>query len=123
MRTLRHPIKILGTGELTTKLTVHAHGFSARARELIEGAGGTVVVLGGDGKPVDEADAAPKPKRAPKAAAPAAAEPAADEPVADEPVADEPEPVAEATDAEPEASDTASEESDGGEDASEDDGE
>ena len=29
----RHPVKILGTGELKTKLTVHAHGFSqARGR-------------------------------------------------------------------------------------------
>ena len=35
------PVKILGRGELTKKLTVHAHGFSKTARERIEAAGGT----------------------------------------------------------------------------------
>ncbi len=39
------PVKVLGTGELSKALTVHAHGFSATAREKIESAGGTVVVL------------------------------------------------------------------------------
>ena len=34
-------MKILGRGELTKKLTVHAHGFSQAARERIEAAGGT----------------------------------------------------------------------------------
>ena len=38
-------IKILGDGELTKKLTVHAHAFSQSAREKIERAGGSVVVL------------------------------------------------------------------------------
>jgi large subunit ribosomal protein L15 len=38
------PVKILGRGELTRKLTVHAHKFSASARSAIEGAGGTCVV-------------------------------------------------------------------------------
>ena len=32
-------------GELTKPLTVHAHGFSAAAREAIEAAGGTCVVV------------------------------------------------------------------------------
>jgi large subunit ribosomal protein L15 len=41
----RHPVKILGRGDLKTKLTVRAHAFSASAREKIEGAGGTVEVL------------------------------------------------------------------------------
>ena len=41
----RHPVKILGRGELSKKLTVRAHAFSASAREKIEGAGGTVEVL------------------------------------------------------------------------------
>ena len=41
----KHPVKILGRGELKTKLTVRAHAFSASAREKIEGAGGTVEVL------------------------------------------------------------------------------
>ena len=35
------PVKILARGELTKSLTVHAHGFSATARERIEAAGGT----------------------------------------------------------------------------------
>jgi large subunit ribosomal protein L15 len=38
-------VKILGQGELTKALTVHAHAFSASAREKIEGAGGTVQTL------------------------------------------------------------------------------
>jgi large subunit ribosomal protein L15 len=38
-------IKVLGSGELTKKLTISAHGFSASAKEKIEKAGGTVVVL------------------------------------------------------------------------------
>ena len=38
-------VKILGQGDLTKKLTVTAHGFSASAREKIEGAGGTAVAL------------------------------------------------------------------------------
>src|SRR5215213_2465313 len=35
------PVKVLGQGEISKKLTVHAHGFSATAREKIEAAGGT----------------------------------------------------------------------------------
>ena len=42
------PVKILGQGELTKKLTVHAHKFSKVARERIESAGGVCVVVGGD---------------------------------------------------------------------------
>jgi len=38
-------IKILGDGELDRALTVTAHGFSARAKEIIENAGGKAVVL------------------------------------------------------------------------------
>jgi large subunit ribosomal protein L15 len=41
----RHPVKVLGRGELSTKLTVRAHGFSAAAREKIEQAGGTCEVI------------------------------------------------------------------------------
>ena len=41
-------IKILGSGELTTALTVHAHKFSKSAVEKIEKAGGKAVVLGGE---------------------------------------------------------------------------
>jgi large subunit ribosomal protein L15 len=39
------PVKILGRGELTKKLTVHAHAFSKSARERIEAAGGTCQVI------------------------------------------------------------------------------
>lgn len=38
-------IKILGSGELSKKLKVHAHGFSASARSKIESAGGEVVTI------------------------------------------------------------------------------
>jgi large subunit ribosomal protein L15 len=40
------PVKILARGELSKALTVHAHGFSATARERIEAAGGTCQTLG-----------------------------------------------------------------------------
>ncbi len=39
------PVKVLGQGELTKALTVHAHGFSKSAREKIEAAGGSCQVL------------------------------------------------------------------------------
>jgi large subunit ribosomal protein L15 len=39
------PVKVLARGELKKKLTVHAHGFSATARERIEAAGGVVQVI------------------------------------------------------------------------------
>ena len=40
-------IKILGSGELASALTIHAHKFSKSAVEKIERAGGKAVVLGG----------------------------------------------------------------------------
>lgn len=40
-------IKVLGDGEIAKKLTVSAHAFSASAKEKIEKAGGTIVVLPG----------------------------------------------------------------------------
>jgi large subunit ribosomal protein L15 len=45
IRNLRTDVKILGYGDLTKKLTVSAHRFSATAREKIEAAGGTVTPL------------------------------------------------------------------------------
>jgi large subunit ribosomal protein L15 len=39
-------VKILGTGELTKRLTVSAHGFSASARARIEALGGTCELVG-----------------------------------------------------------------------------
>ena len=44
-------LKVLGNGQLTKKLKVSAHRFSASAREKIEKAGGEVIVLSGK-KPV-----------------------------------------------------------------------
>ena len=41
----RHPVKILASGELTKKLTVRVHAFSAAAREKIEKAGGAAEVI------------------------------------------------------------------------------
>ena len=39
-------LKILGNGELTTAITVHAHKFSKAAQEKIEKAGGKAVLIG-----------------------------------------------------------------------------
>src|SRR3954462_11615626 len=39
------PVKILAKGTLSKKLTVHAHKFSAAAREAIEKAGGSAVTI------------------------------------------------------------------------------
>ena len=44
-RTPRTDVKVLGQGELTKKLAVTAHSFSASAREKIESAGGSVTAL------------------------------------------------------------------------------
>jgi large subunit ribosomal protein L15 len=41
----RHPVKVLGRGEISKKLTVRAHAFSASAREKIEAAGGSAEVI------------------------------------------------------------------------------
>jgi len=41
----KHPVKVLGRGELSKKLTVRVHGFSATAREKIEAAGGTCELI------------------------------------------------------------------------------
>ena len=40
------PIKVLGDGELKNKLTVHAHAFSASAKEKITKVGGSFEVVG-----------------------------------------------------------------------------
>src|SRR5215472_12051279 len=41
----KHPVKILGNGELSTALTVHAHKFSKSAQDKITKAGGKFEVL------------------------------------------------------------------------------
>jgi large subunit ribosomal protein L15 len=45
LATRKAPIKVLGRGEISTKLTVRAHAFSASARQKIEAAGGTCEVI------------------------------------------------------------------------------
>jgi large subunit ribosomal protein L15 len=83
IKNTRTDVKVLGQGELTKKLAVTAHSFSASAREKIENAGGSATAL----RPPREA----KKRRRKKAAAPA----------------EEPEAAAEAT--EPEAAEQAEE--------------
>jgi large subunit ribosomal protein L15 len=75
VRTLKHPIKILAKGDLSTRLTVSAHAFSKRAVEVIEAAGGKAVRL--DGAP---AAGEPEPAKPAKRTAAPKAEP---EPEAD----------------------------------------
>ena len=45
IRNARTEVKILGQGDLSKRLAVAAHAFSATAREKIEGAGGSVTAL------------------------------------------------------------------------------
>jgi large subunit ribosomal protein L15 len=87
IKNTRTDVKILGQGELSKKLSVTAHAFSATAREKIEQAGGSVTALK---EPVE------KKKRRSKKARPAEAP--------DEPEA---EASAEPEEAEPEAAEAA----------------
>jgi large subunit ribosomal protein L15 len=50
------PVKVLGEGELTKALTVHAHGFSKSAREKIESAGGSCQLVSIGAQPAASAD-------------------------------------------------------------------
>ena len=43
----KYPVKVLGTGELTRAVTIHAHRFSRSALEKIKAAGGEAVVIEG----------------------------------------------------------------------------
>jgi len=50
VRSLRRPVKVLASGELTKALTVKVHKFSTAAKEKIEAAGGSALEIGdGDG--------------------------------------------------------------------------
>jgi large subunit ribosomal protein L15 len=75
IKNTRTDVKILGEGELTKKLAVTAHRFSASAREKIEKAGGSVTFLRGE-----PAAKAPKQTRRVTAAEPEAAETETEEP-------------------------------------------
>jgi len=50
----RIPVKVLARGELSKALTVHAHGFSAAARQAIEAAGGSCQLLDSPGADAGE---------------------------------------------------------------------
>jgi large subunit ribosomal protein L15 len=45
IKTLRRPVKILSDGEITKKLTIHAHRFSKAAQEKIAKAGGKISLI------------------------------------------------------------------------------
>jgi large subunit ribosomal protein L15 len=45
IKDMKAGVKVLGMGELTTKLTVHAHKFSKSALEKIQAAGGKAEVI------------------------------------------------------------------------------
>jgi len=49
VRSLRRPVKVLASGELTKALTVKAHKFSMAAKEKIEAAGGSALEIGDGG--------------------------------------------------------------------------
>jgi large subunit ribosomal protein L15 len=88
IKSTRIDVKILGHGDLTKKLSVSAHLFSASAREKIEQAGGSITWIRGEPAPRP-------PKRRERKAAPPPEEPeAAEEQAAEveEPPTDEPPP-------------------------------
>jgi large subunit ribosomal protein L15 len=68
IKNTRTDVKILGHGELTKKLAVTAHAFSASAREKIEKAGGTVTALRPPREVKKRKRARPKAEEAPEAA-------------------------------------------------------
>ena len=92
IRNTRLDVKILGHGDLTKKLTVSAHLFSAGAREKIEKAGGSITWLRGEPKP--------RPPKRREKALPPKGKPEAEEPEeptaeVEEPPTDEPPPEGE----------------------------
>ena len=83
IKSTRIDVKILGHGELTKKLAVSAHLFSASAREKIEQAGGSITWIRGE-------PAAKPPKRRERKAAPPPEEPEAEEQTAEAEEVEEP---------------------------------
>jgi large subunit ribosomal protein L15 len=76
IRSTRIDVKILGSGDLTKKLTVSAHLFSKSAREKIESAGGSITWLRGEPKPKPKKERKKKPPtEQPEAEAETAEEP------------------------------------------------
>ncbi len=74
IKNMRTDVKVLGDGELKKKLSVTAHRFSAKAREQIEAAGGSVVALRDAEKPKRRRRKGAKPAQPAKAAAETPAE-------------------------------------------------
>jgi large subunit ribosomal protein L15 len=66
IKNTRADVKVLGNGDLTKKLSVTAHGFSASAREKIKAAGGTARALK---EPSDPRKSKRKAKEKPETAA------------------------------------------------------
>src|SRR3989449_5012770 len=89
-------IKVLGTGDLNRRLTIHAHRFSVEARRKIEAAGGIATVIEVP-PPIREktkrAKNQPKPARPAPAEKPQSAEKPAEDAPAAEPVAAAPPPA------------------------------
>ena len=89
-------IKVLGTGDLNRRLTIHAHRFSVEARRKIEAAGGIAAVIEVP-PPIREktkrAKNQPKPARPAPAEKPQSAEKPAEDAQAAEPVAAAPAPA------------------------------
>jgi large subunit ribosomal protein L15 len=88
IRSTRVDVKILGQGELTKKLSVSAHLFSASAREKIEQAGGSITWIRGEPGPRP-------PKRRERKAAPPPEEPEGQAEEVEEPPTPEPPPEGE----------------------------
>jgi large subunit ribosomal protein L15 len=107
VRRTRHPVKVLGDGEVTRALFVVADAFTRSAREKIEAAGGTAMLLEVPSEELPalgvERAAARRLRRLVRAAAAAAAADAADDEPADD--ADDESAGAAADEAAPEAED------------------
>src|SRR5262245_34601459 len=69
IRRSRDGVRLLGRGELTTKLAFGSHGASSRAIKAVEAAGGTVTLKAITGREKPAADAIKAKKRADKRAA------------------------------------------------------
>jgi large subunit ribosomal protein L15 len=86
LKNTKTDVKILGTGDLSKKLSVTAHSFSASAREKIEAAGGSVTALKEPKVRKRKGKAKPKPAaEEPEAEAQQADEPATEAPADDVP--------------------------------------
>jgi large subunit ribosomal protein L15 len=90
LKNTKTDVKILGTGDLSKKLSVTAHSFSAGAREKIEAAGGSVTALKEPKVRKRKGKAKPKPAaEEPEAEAQQADEPATEAPADDIPADEE----------------------------------